>query len=98
MRKENDTIEITEDVRIPGTDVILEAGDRIQVLQQRPSKFKENKSDAMKKDKNKKGEIEVTIEDDDDQEIVVGINSGFAYATPPDAKKWVKDQKGFVLV
>ena len=32
MRKENNTIEITEDVRIPGTDVILEAGDRIEVL------------------------------------------------------------------
>ena len=34
MRKENDTIKITEDVRIPGTDVILDAGDRIKVLKE----------------------------------------------------------------
>ena len=36
MRKEKDadTIKITKDVRIPGTDVILEAGDRIRVLKE----------------------------------------------------------------
>ena len=33
MRKgQKDIIEIKEDVRIPGTDVILEAGDQIKVL------------------------------------------------------------------
>lgn len=35
MRKQNSMIKITEDVRVPGTDVILEAGDRIEVLTER---------------------------------------------------------------
>lgn len=35
MRKQKnaDTIKITEDVRVPGTDVILEMGDKIRVLE-----------------------------------------------------------------
>ena len=31
-KNESSTIEITEDVRIPGTNVILEAGDKIQIM------------------------------------------------------------------
>jgi len=30
--KDENVIKITEDVRIPGTDIILEAGDKITVL------------------------------------------------------------------
>jgi len=35
MRKQKETIEIKEDVKIPGTDLILEAGDKIQILTER---------------------------------------------------------------
>jgi len=34
MRKESKSIEIKEEVRIPGTDIILEAGDKIEVLKE----------------------------------------------------------------
>lgn len=34
MRKEQNTIKIKEDVRIPGTDIILEEGDRIEILKE----------------------------------------------------------------
>lgn len=32
--EEKEVIEITEDVRVPGTDVILEAGDKIEILKE----------------------------------------------------------------
>lgn len=47
MKKQNSTIEITEDVRVPGTDVILEAGDKIEVLDEKAPQMKSN--DRLKK-------------------------------------------------
>lgn len=38
MRKAQDTIKIKEDVRIPGTNIILEAGDKIEVLREGQAK------------------------------------------------------------
>lgn len=35
MRKEENTIEITEDVRVPGTDIILEKGDVVKIVEDR---------------------------------------------------------------
>jgi len=32
--KEDNTVEIKEEVRIPGTDIILEAGDKIEILKE----------------------------------------------------------------
>ena len=39
MRTKNDIVEIKEDVRVPGTDVILEAGDKIEILGERSNDY-----------------------------------------------------------
>ena len=55
-------------------------------------------TEARKKDKNKKGEIEVYIDyEQEEGGEIVGINSGFVYATPMNPKKWIKNQKNFKL-
>lgn len=60
---------------------------------------KETRMEAMKKDKNKNGKIEVYIEEDDyGTPTIFGINSGFAYASPSNPKKWIKNNSEFVLI
>lgn len=54
---------------------------------------------AIKIDKNKKGEIEVYIDyEQDEGGEIVGINSGFVYATPNNPEKWIKNERNYKLI
>ena len=41
MRKENDAITIKDDVRVPGTDIILEKGDSIKIIKEASGDIKD---------------------------------------------------------
>jgi len=57
-----------------------------------------NRGHAITIDFNEYDEIEVYIDtDDNDIQHVIGINSGFCYASPINPFLWVQKEWGFVL-
>jgi len=56
MEEDREIVEILDDVKIPGTDIILEKGDRIEVLSdaKKAKKSEEEVVDEKKKKKKKK--------------------------------------------
>ncbi len=57
-----------------------------------------NKWEAEKLDLNRRGKIEVYIEEEDGTEYVFGLNSGFAYASPSFPEDWIEEQHNMVLI
>ena len=56
-------LEIEEDVRIPGTNIILEKGDKIEVLESKKKESDDEEDDEMEDPEEK--------DDDDDEEMEV---------------------------
>ena len=59
-----------------------------------------NKEQAIAVDKDEQGRLQVWIDKDDDTGIVCldGINSGWAYCSPPDPRQCVEEHSNFVLI
>lgn len=64
VEEKGEKIIIEEDIRIPGTDIILEKGDVIEV-------FEAKKKKAEQDDEEEMDDVEEEGEDDDDEEEVV---------------------------
>lgn len=73
VKENREIIEIPEEVRIPGTNVILEKGDKIEVLNEMNG-WEASKLDA-------KGEYYAEYDEDVGEWCVFGTESGFCYAT-----------------
>lgn len=52
--EEREVVEILEDIRIPGTDIILEKGDRIEILMDSRAKKSEEEDEEEVEEKGKK--------------------------------------------
>jgi len=82
--KKKETIEISSDVRIPGTDIILEAGDKIQII-----KINEE-TDTAKVKKIIKDLGDSYGGSNEEQGKMVQLFRGLAFSDDPEANKFMK--------